>query len=48
MVSMKLEKFQKVAFEEAMDDDFNTANAISELFELSKASKSIFDRKTYF
>lgn len=27
---------QKVQFEEAMDDDFNTANAISVLFELAR------------
>ena len=27
---------QKVAFEKAMDDDFNTANAIAAIFELSK------------
>ena len=34
-------------FMKEMDDDFNTANAISVLFELSNAGKSLFIRKEY-
>ena len=34
-------------FMKEMDDDFNTANGISVLFELSECGKSLFIRKEY-
>ena len=44
-----LEKMDNLrqTFMKAMDDDFNTANGISVLFELIKSCKSLFIRKEY-